>query len=146
MSDFKTHSIAAASVAVPAFFLPLALGAEMADAVFFAMIVFLAANFPDLDTESVPSRWAARGVFLSGCYLVYCEKPEYALVIAGLFVLTKVGVHRGWTHKYTTPILIAAAGVYLFPELALLFIGFSIGMIVHLAVDRISPLEKVGWI
>lgn len=107
------------------------------------LVIFAGSIFPDLDTDSIPSRWAARVGFVSSLILLSLNKP-YAPAIAGMmFFLIKSGKHRGFIHKYYLPVfcfvLTARTG-------NLLYAAFGFGLVIHLWLDRLSIFERKNWI
>jgi len=104
--------------------------------------VYAGSVFPDLDTESIPSRWAARIGLVFFCIMAYLNKPWPAAIAGALFFLVKADKHRGFTHKYWFIAAFIAYGLIYDKFYAC---AFGIGLLVHFRVDRISPFELKNW-
>ena len=112
---------------------------QTAESIFFnSLAVYLGSIFPDLDTESTPSKWAARLGFIFVVLCLVNKNPEPAAIAGGLFFLVKSDQHRGFLHKYWFIAAFVAVGYFLH-YLAFLF---AMGLLVHFWVDKISPLER----
>ena len=106
-------------------------------------MVLVGSLAPDLDTDSIPARWAARIGVIASILFIYGEKPIIAAVIGLVYMLMKCGKHRGFSHKYLTLAIIAGIGIYL---TNIIIIGFASGMLIHFILDKISPFKKYNWI
>jgi hypothetical protein len=106
------------------------------------LLAFIGAIFPDLDTDSIPSRWAARIGFGSVLALLYLQKPYPAAWLGLLFFLIKSGKHRGFMHKYHLPTFCFAVSMI---TGNLFYAAFGFGLCLHFWVDKISPLELKNW-
>ena len=146
MSGFQKHNWFALGVSALILITALSGGIKIEYTIILALAVYLGANFPDLDTASTPSMWAARFSILASTYFIYIEKPIYAVIVCIVFILPKISKHRGWTHKYSTPVLITAATYALFEPFTLIAIVFSLGLITHYIPDKINPFELKNWI
>ena len=107
-----------------------------------AIIVYIGAVFPDLDTDSIPSRWAARLGFAFAVIMMFLKKPWPPAIAGALFFLIKSGKHRGFTHKWAIPISLIFAGFTWDQSLCFAFAG---GLLIHFAVDKISPFAMKNW-
>lgn len=107
------------------------------------LVLFAGSIFPDLDTDSIPSRWAARIGFVVSLTMLYLRKPFVPALAGMMFFLVKSGRHRGFIHKYCFPVffLVLGAGTG-----NVLYAAFGAGLVVHLWLDRISPLDGRRWI
>jgi len=116
---------------------------DLKTAVMSAALVFIGSVFPDLDTESIPSRWAARIGFIFSLLCIATNKLLPAAIIGALFFLIKSGKHRGFTHKYSLPALCITAWFFLgnVPCAA-----FGVGLLVHFGLDKISPFQWKNWL
>jgi membrane-bound metal-dependent hydrolase YbcI (DUF457 family) len=102
--------------------------------------VFVGGLFPDLDTHSTPSKWAAKiGVTVSAT-LIYLNHPLEAAIIGLGFMLTKCGKHRGWTHSLLLPV--AVLGLSYHQNVLIYGLGFSIGLLIHTLADDIYTRLK----
>jgi membrane-bound metal-dependent hydrolase YbcI (DUF457 family) len=107
------------------------------------LVFFLGGIFPDLDTQSIPSKWAARVGAIASAILVYKSQAPQAALIGIIFMLTKCGNHRGWTHSLALPLAISLAGWYL--KLPLYALTFSAGLILHVSLDwAYSSIKKAA--
>jgi hypothetical protein len=147
MSDFKKHNWIALGISIAIGITGLIIGIKPEFSLVLALPVYLGSNFPDLDTASKPSMYAARFSIISSVYFIYIEKPIYAVIVCIVFILPKIGKHRGWTHKYSTPIILSVATYLLFEPFTLIAMAFSIGLIVgHYVPDKMNPFELKNWI
>jgi len=108
-------------------------------------ICILGGNFPDVDTNSIPSKFYAIFGLILAIVLIYSGLPALAGAIFVPFILAKATVHRGWTHKYYLPVGMMIIANY-WPEYALILIAFGVGVITHLILDKIYPLAEKGWV
>lgn len=115
---------------------------QFEQAVLVGIVVYIGSLFPDLDTDSIPSRWAARLGLAFCCVMLYLEKPYPPAIVGGLFMLLKADKHRGFTHKWWFPLSFIAYGFWSDQHLA---IAFGLGLIVHFKVDGINFFEWKNW-
>lgn len=102
-------------------------------------LCFIGSLAPDLDTDSIPSRWAARGGLILSAICLY-TKVYLPAVIAGLvFFALKSFPHRSFTHSYFWPLALIAVGIY---EQSFLYPAFAIGLICHLILDGVGPARN----
>jgi membrane-bound metal-dependent hydrolase YbcI (DUF457 family) len=101
-------------------------------------LTFLGGLFPDLDTESTPSKWAARFGVLLSLYAIFKDKTDLAVYYSLLFMLAKSDKHRGWTHSIFLPVAISAISYKL--NLFHYGLAFSFGIYIHILSD--SKLAK----
>ena len=146
MSDFKKHNWFAVGASALVLIATLAAGSKFEVSLILSVAVYLGSNFPDLDTASTPSKWAARFALVSSAYFIYAEKPIYGLIVCMIFIAPKESKHRGWTHKFSTPALITASIFILFKEYLLVACAFSVGLLIHYTLDRLNPFEFKNWI
>ncbi len=147
MSDFKEHNWFALGASTVILLTGLILGIKPEFSLVLALAVYLGANFPDLDTASIPSMWAARFSIISSVIFIYIEKPVYAVIVCMVFIAPKISKHRGWTHKYITPLILSVAVFVLFKPFTLIAVAFSIGLIIgHYLPDKMNPFELKNWI
>ncbi len=107
-----------------------------------AIAGYLGAVFPDLDTDSIPSRRAAQtGLIISLCY-IFTNKPWTPALLGTLFFLIKSGKHRDFIHKYWFPAVCFILGFFLKTPLCF---AFGIGVLVHFALDKVNPLSPEEW-
>lgn len=123
-----------------------------------AAAVFTGSQFPDFDTGSIPARWFGRiGFFFNFAVLLYSLKMGNGLnqwmiaaTVVGLISLFSQGSkHRGLTHKYYIPLILA--GLFFYPEfkgtlLPFICAGLSAGIFTHLFIDCIFPWKIKAWI
>lgn len=107
------------------------------------VLFFIGAVFPDLDTDSIPSRWAARIGALFIFAMIAIDKLLPAAVAGLLFFVIKSFAHRKFTHKYWIPALCILL-VFFFDNQ--LYLTFGAGIIVHFWLDKISPLSGRNWV
>ncbi len=146
MSGFQKHNYQAIVQSLIIFITLIVLGLKPENALMISLIVYLGANFPDLDTNSIPSMWAARFVIVSSVYFIYIDKLIYAVIVGIIFAAPKISKHRGWTHKYSTLVLIPVTVYFRFEPYTLIAISFSIGLLIHYAIDRLNPFKFNNWI
>ena len=106
------------------------------------VLCFIGSIFPDLDTESIPSRWAARLGLVFSLICFYTKNYLPAVIAGSLFFLIKSGSHRGFTHKYFFPAICIGVGIGVGN---FLHVSFGVGLIVHFWLDRISIFEWKNW-
>lgn len=107
-----------------------------------AVIVYIGAIFPDLDTDSIPARWTARAGFIFAVIMLVLKKPWPPAILGAGFFLIKSGKHRGFIHKWWFPgAFIMAGNIWNQP----LCFAFGAGLIVHFAVDKLSPFSIKNW-
>lgn len=98
--------------------------------------------FPDLDTNSRPSKIAALFGFCLGLWALWNREPYFALIFLTAFAFIKTFNHRTYTHLYTLPaILIYIAIRYSHPWLTM----FSIGLLTHYALDCTGKVRMYPW-
>jgi uncharacterized metal-binding protein len=109
------------------------------DALLLAVFAFMGGLFPDLDTHSKPSKYAARIGLVTG-FILLAKHPYATAVIGMLFMATKVDNHRGMTHSWITVIGFLVIGqIISFFSYA---VAFSIGVASHLLADKYSTWKK----
>ena len=155
--NFKEHSNAGlwASVPVMAVTAYLFLGTDLLFYAFMVLSMGACAWYgslaPDLDTNSIISRWTARALLSYSCIslLKYHQPGPFEILgkyqvfdlwivfYANLvFVAIKCTKHRGPTHKYIIPpILILAGFLTKYPWFSALGFGF----IAHAILDKLKP-------
>jgi membrane-bound metal-dependent hydrolase YbcI (DUF457 family) len=106
-------------------------------------LCWVGAVLPDLDTDSIPSRWAARLGLAFTCLCIYTGSLFPATIAGLLFFAVKSTVHRGITHSYFLPLLCIALGIW---HGNFLYGSFGIGLLCHLVVDQLSPLDSRNWL
>lgn len=154
MMNFKEHVKGSALTAITVSALVILLGVKVgtSEIAILSLSIILGGNFPDIDTNSYPSKiyaWvgviATIGLFVSQSYggIPFIWIP---------FVAAKMFGHRKWTHSIILPLLtglipvvqliisfkrndhidliISNKGI---PAVALM--GFTIGVLVHLFLD-----------
>ena len=146
MSGFQKHNYYAIAGSLAITILLIAMGVKFEIALMLSLAGYLGANFPDLDTNSIPSMWAARFVILSSAYFIYIDKLIYAVIVGIIFAAPKISKHRGWTHKYSTLVLIPVIVYFTFEIYTLIAIFFSAGLLVHYEIDRLNPFKFKNWI
>lgn len=107
------------------------------------LLCFVGSVIPDLDTDSIPSRWAARFGLGLTCFSIYTGRYFPAVVAALLFFAIKSFPHRNWTHKYFGPLICFSLGIY---HQNFLYAAFGVGLLCHLLVDSLSPLDSRNWV
>ena len=128
------------------------------EAVIITFFIILGANYPDDDTDSIPSRIHAIVGSILSVYLIYIKQPEYMWLIWVPFVAAKMSKHRGWTHAISLPVSIIILPwimevmiflaayfykpisffneiVYFIVKYRLESIAFSCGIFIHLIID-----------
>ena len=146
MSDFKKHNWYAIGASGWVFASTFYFGSKFEVSLILSLAIYLGANFPDLDTASIPSMWAARFSIVASVYFIYAEKPLYAAIVGIIYAAPKVGKHRGWTHKYITLFVITAVVFYFWKRHLLIANAFCTGLLIHYYIDKISPFERKNWI
>ena len=141
MSGFQKHNYYAMAGSVLISISLIAVGVKPEFALILSLSGYLGANFPDLDTASTPSMWAARFVIASSAYFIYIDKLIYAVIVGIIFAAPKISKHRGWTHKYSTLVLIPVITYYTFESYTLIAIAFSVGLLIHYAIDKMNPFN-----
>lgn len=109
---------------------------------------FLGSEFPDLDTNSIPSLIAARVGFLASLALFYFNQFQYAALLGIVFMLIKSQPHRGLTHSYILPLALFILSWLILGNYAFYSVissCFGVGLIVHSAVDRKNPFRLKNW-
>ena len=140
--NFVDHSrIGAISSAVVATG-SLIYGYQLEQSAVIGIVVYIGSLFPDLDTDSIPSRWAARLGLAFFCVMAYLNKPWPPAIAGALFFLLKADKHRGFTHKWWFPLGFIAYAIY---DVNYTAWAFGVGLIVHLKVDGIKFFEVKNW-
>lgn len=146
MSGFKKHNFYGIYASSIMFVTMITLGLKTETSLILSLSAYLGSNFPDLDTNSIPSMWAARFAIVSSVYFVYINNPIYSVIVGIIFAAPKVHKHRGWTHKYTTLFSIPVLVYFMFEVYTLIAISFSAGLFFHYLIDRLNPLNLKNWI
>ena len=76
------------------------------EAIIITFFMILGANFPDDDTDSIPSRIHAIVGSILSVYLIYIKQPGYMWIIWVPYIAAKMFGHRKWTHSKLLPIWI----------------------------------------
>lgn len=161
---FKGHLIGAASVSVtiPIFSFILKTQLSINDILSAMIGIILGGIFPDVDTESKPSRYYAIGLLVASIYWYYAGTPEYIWFPLVPFLAAKISTHRGWTHSYLLAVILFFSPnimhfvVFILPPGGLLISNFvtrnyiliqglSIGLIVHSLLDKRFPWDRRSW-
>lgn len=140
--NFSSHSRAGLTISAIIFCGALIVTSEFDRPLIWGLAVYIGAIFPDLDTDSIPSRWTARAGFIFAVIMLVLKKPWPPAILGAGFFLIKSGKHRGFIHKWWFPIAFIAAGCI---WNQLLCFAFGAGLIVHFAVDKISPFSLENW-
>ncbi|MCP4757426.1 MAG: hypothetical protein GY866_41730 [Proteobacteria bacterium] len=153
--NFKSHVIASAMVGA---FFPLVgihvlktpIPAE--ELAYIVPACMFGGTFPDLDTESIPSRWYARIGLVASLICLILDKPWYAAFVCIPFLAVKAHKHRGWTHSYAVPALLTALPLvvpfvpilarYVPSEYRLTIVAYAVGIVSHLATDGRYPMKR----
>jgi membrane-bound metal-dependent hydrolase YbcI (DUF457 family) len=124
--------------------------------IFAGFLAFCGANFPDLDTDSIPSRWTARIGVVVSLVCFYLKTPWPVAWMGLMFFIAKSDKHRGFTHKYVLVAFCVAFVFYptswplglliSFYGINWLFGAFGVGVASHLLLDDISPWETKNWV
>ena len=146
MSGFQKHNYYAVVGSAVITIILISIGVKFETALILSLSGYLGANFPDLDTTSIPSMWAARFVIISSAYFIYIDKLIYAVIVGIIFAAPKIKEHRGWTHKYSTLVLIPVITYFTFEIYTLITISFSAGLLIHYTVDKLNPFKFKNWI
>ena len=107
------------------------------------LMIFTGSLFPDLDTDSKPSKWAARIGLVVSVVTLALNKPYIAGMIGTMFFFVKSGRHRGFIHKYHFP---AICFILTWGTGNLFYAAFGLGLVVHFWLDGISPIRWRNWI
>ncbi len=107
------------------------------------LVTYLAALFPDLDTNSIPSRVLAVFMLVVSLVFILFFDPLYPAIAGCLFMLVKCGKHRGLTHSYGL-VLVALVAPVVF-DCGAVFWSFAAGLLTHYACDGMSPIKKSSW-
>ena len=134
-----------------------------ADGIIVGMVAVLFGSlFSDLDTKSTITKWYAMVTLALSCYWFYVETPVYSLFLVVPFLLAQMSVHRGWTHAWTTIVILMllpnimhfavsylpdwGSNVSLFVnEHSLIIKAFAFGICVHNALDKRHPFDLRNW-
>lgn len=113
-------------------------------------ITFSASQFPDLDTDSIPSKWVSRFLALWLAAVLFFEYVpiEYELqwkpaaIFTLIFLIAKQSKHRGLTHALIWVPALLIISIYTGNH----FIGaFAVGLGVHYYCDGINPWKIKNW-
>jgi len=140
--NFPDHSRAGLIASVVVSVASMIFTQDLDSAVLLGFSVYIGSVFPDLDTDSIPSRWAARIGVLFFLIMAYLNKPWPPAIAGALFFLVKADHHRGFTHKYWFPLGFIVCGIYLQQYSAC---AFGFGLLVHFMIDGISPFALKNW-
>ncbi len=108
----------------------------------------LGSEFPDLDTNSIPSRVAAGAGLILSAILFYYGRFPYAALLGMVFMLIKTLPHMGITHSYLLPLALVGASAWVFSYgriYGFMAVYFGFGLIVHYGVDKMSPFKLKNW-
>ncbi len=108
----------------------------------------LGSEFPDLDTDSIPSRYTAGAGLILSAILFYYGYFQYAALIGMVFMLIKTPPHRGITHSYLLPLALVGVSEWVFSYgriYGFMVVYFGFGLIVHYAFDKMSPFKLKNW-
>jgi hypothetical protein len=141
--DFKQHSRAGLIVSGIVLIAGLIVFKKIEQPLLWAVLVYLGAIFSDLDTQSIPSILVSRIGFVLSCIMLMLNKPWPPAIAGAAFFLIKSGKHRGFIHKWWLPSAFMASGL-IWSQPACL--AFGVGLIIHLMVDKISPLKWANWV
>jgi len=140
--NFPDHSRWGIRASVLAFGVGMFTVQDLGSSIFLGLSTYYGAIFPDLDTESIPSRWTARAGVIFFLIMAYLNKPWPPAIAGALFFLVKADKHRGFTHKYWFPLGFIVCGIYLQQYSAC---AFGAGLLVHFMIDGISPFALKNW-
>jgi hypothetical protein len=130
--------------------------------------VILGANFPDTDTNSIPSKIYAALIILLSYYWFRIGTPIYIPFVVIPYILAKRSKHRGWTHSLWLPFSLFLISILfktfnhfinikiitgeiklqsiilvkLFIKYQLAIESFSLGLLIHVIPDIISTYLK----
>lgn len=144
--NFKDHSnyglVSASLVSVSTFYLTSNNIISLACGV----LTYLFSLFPDLDTQSTPSRYAAMIGVATALFLLLAGKQVESAIIGISYMAIKTQKHRGYTHKYVIPLALSLVGVYFLPSFGIFFLAIAVGFLTHYFCDSLNPLLKKNWI
>lgn len=162
--NFKAHALVAVSVSttIPIMAFILKAQASFSDILSAMIGIILGGIFPDVDTQSKPSRYYAIGLLIASIYWWNSGTPEYIWFPLVPFLLAKISKHRGFTHSYWLAVILFFSPnimhflVFILPPWGILisdFVtrnyilvqGFSIGLIVHSLLDKRFPWDRKSW-
>lgn len=155
--NFKEHNRIAQLMSIPnALFLGFATTVDAGLALASILPFVLGSSFPDLDTESIPSkRFAsvALGVLVvclfTGMWYGVAEFLIIGNIVGIIFLLFKKLEHRGITHKYWIPIILvvfAFSGLMKSDFIPVICFSYGMGIVCHLIVDKIWPWDvNAAW-
>jgi hypothetical protein len=106
------------------------------------LLAFSGSLFPDLDIDSIPSRYTARACFCFSIALMWLDNPWPPAIAGTLFFLVKSGKHRGFTHKYSLPLICGLLAAFYGNWL---FAAFGVGLLTHYALDRLYFFDWGNW-
>ena len=141
--NFKEHITAAAITSVPATMV-ISNTQDIKENSVIAMFVLIGGIFPDIDTHSHPSKIFAMAGFILATLLLYLGDSVYSALIGIAFMICKTGKHRGWTHKYSLPVLLMIASFWI-PYFEIIQ-AFAVGLVVHYLIDRMSIWRFKNWV
>jgi hypothetical protein len=162
LSNFKTHAItglsSAIAITISCIYYGIIGGFSQLKIV--ATAIFFGSLFPDVDTKSTPTRLYAIGLIIATGYLFYIDL-DFKLILIPLipFLFAQAGIHRGWTHKiktvlilFFTDFILKCITYIIKPEYrnvidiismySLHIQAFAVGMLVHIFLDKISTFFK----
>lgn len=161
---FKGHLIGSAtiSLAFPVSVFLFKIQTSLSDVLSAMIGVILGGIFPDVDTESKPSRYYAIGLLIASVYWWGVGTPEYIWFPLVPFLAAKISKHRGFTHSYWLAVILfflpnimhftmfilppwGMKASYFVTRNYILIQGFSLGLIVHSLLDKRFPWDKRSW-
>ena len=74
--------------------------------------------FPDLDTNSIPQRWAYRALAIVLLVLNHEDMDKHAIALAIVGISPLFHKHRGWTHEIWAP--------FIFPFFVAVIFGYIV--------------------
>lgn len=129
--------------------------------------IILGGGFPDIDTNSTASRIYIILASMASIYWWQNGTPGYIWFVAGPFIFAKLSRHRGWCHSYFLIVaLLCSSWIIIIVSALMSFITsydirfivdflnglrvemswFSLGIQVHLLLDKKWPWVKKNWI
>lgn len=106
-------------------------------------LLYLAALFPDTDTNSVGQDIFYTFFVIVDLYLIFTQKWKEAAILGLIAMFPVVSHHRGWTHSFLAAIILPLP--LLFPEFLqvptiltgwLMFLAVVVGYLSHLLLDK----------
>lgn len=100
--NFKGHVIGSTIAAVGLTGVAVAVDTSLStkDIALIVPMVILGGNFPDIDTESKPSRYYAIGMTITFAIFSFLGMYIHGLMPVIPFTAAKIFKHRGWTHSF----------------------------------------------